>query len=87
MTVQIQQQIMQELQGIPEPKLLEIYDLIHYFKLGLLKEVAKQVDEDLKIDPEICLKTLEKIKQGEFSEFTEIKNIEVHVQNLKDEIS
>lgn len=31
----IQQQIMQELQDIPEDKLAEIYDLIHYFRLGL----------------------------------------------------
>lgn len=31
----LQQQIMQELQDIPEDKLAEIYDLIHYFRLGL----------------------------------------------------
>jgi hypothetical protein len=31
----LQQQIMQELQHIPEHKLAEIYDLIHYFRLGL----------------------------------------------------
>lgn len=29
------QQIMQELQALPEDKLAEIYDLIHYFRLGL----------------------------------------------------
>jgi hypothetical protein len=29
------QQIYQELQDIPEDKLPEIYDLIHYFRLGL----------------------------------------------------
>jgi hypothetical protein len=34
----LQEQIMQELQGIPDDKLAEIYDLIHYFKLGLNKE-------------------------------------------------
>ena len=32
------QQIMQELQALPEEKLVEIYDLIHYFRLGLSKE-------------------------------------------------
>ena len=32
------QQIVQELQDIPEEKLAEIYDLIHYFRLGLGKE-------------------------------------------------
>ncbi|WP_055075146.1 hypothetical protein [Pseudanabaena sp. 'Roaring Creek'] len=30
--------IVQELQDIPEEKLAEIYDLIHYFRLGLNKE-------------------------------------------------
>ncbi len=29
------QQIIQELQALPEDKLAEIYDLIHYFRLGL----------------------------------------------------
>lgn len=33
------QQIIQELQALPEEKLAEIYDLIHYFRLGLSKEV------------------------------------------------
>jgi len=33
-----QQRIMAELQGIPEDKLAEIYDLIHYFRLGLNRE-------------------------------------------------
>lgn len=32
------QKIVQELQDIPEDKLAEIYDLIHYFRLGLGKE-------------------------------------------------
>jgi hypothetical protein len=31
------QEIVQELQDIPEEKLAEIYDLIHYFRLGLGK--------------------------------------------------
>ena len=31
-------QIIEELQGIPEEKLEEIYDLIHYFRLGLKQE-------------------------------------------------
>lgn len=33
------QRIMQELQALPEDKLTEIYDLIHYFRLGLNQEV------------------------------------------------
>jgi hypothetical protein len=32
------QKIYQELQNIPEDKLAEIYDLIHYFRLGLEQE-------------------------------------------------
>jgi hypothetical protein len=40
--MQLQQQIMQELEDIPQDKLEEIYDLIHYFKLGLLNE-KKQI--------------------------------------------
>jgi hypothetical protein len=35
------QKIFQELQGIPEDKLAEIYDLIHYFRLGLGQEPAQ----------------------------------------------
>lgn len=32
------QKIVQELQDIPEDKLAELYDLIHYFRLGLTQE-------------------------------------------------
>jgi hypothetical protein len=32
------EKIVQELQDIPEDKLVEIYDLIHYFNLGLKQE-------------------------------------------------
>ncbi|MEM6434744.1 MAG: hypothetical protein AAF773_12960 [Cyanobacteria bacterium P01_D01_bin.115] len=32
------QQIIQELQGIPEEKLAELFDIIHHFRLGLEKE-------------------------------------------------
>ena len=31
-------QPIQELQEIPEEKLIQLYDLIHYFRLGLNKE-------------------------------------------------
>ncbi len=34
-------EIVQELQDIPEDKLAEIYDLIHYFRLGLDREAAQ----------------------------------------------
>ncbi|MEA5583345.1 hypothetical protein VB620_18610 [Nodularia harveyana UHCC-0300] len=33
--------IIQELQDIPEEKLAEIYDLIHYFRLGLSREATQ----------------------------------------------
>lgn len=38
----IQQQIMQELADIPEEKLAGLYELIHYFKLGLVKEKQQE---------------------------------------------
>ena len=34
------QKIIQELQDIPEEKLAELYDVIHYFRLGLSKDTA-----------------------------------------------
>jgi len=36
--MQLQQQIMRELADIPEDKLAGLYELIHYFKLGLSTE-------------------------------------------------
>ncbi len=35
------QKIIQELQDIPEEKLAELYDVIHYFRLGLSKDIAQ----------------------------------------------
>ncbi|MDJ0703247.1 MAG: hypothetical protein QNJ46_08205 [Leptolyngbyaceae cyanobacterium MO_188.B28] len=35
------QKIIQELQDIPEDKLAELYDLIHYFRLGLGQELKQ----------------------------------------------
>jgi hypothetical protein len=35
------QKIVEELQNIPKDKLAEIYDLIHYFRLGLNQETAQ----------------------------------------------
>ncbi|MGF1675576.1 MAG: hypothetical protein ACFCUV_18105 [Rivularia sp. (in: cyanobacteria)] len=35
------QKIVQELQDIPEDKLAELYDIIHYFRLGLDQEVPQ----------------------------------------------
>lgn len=34
----LQDQIIAEIKQIPDEKLLEIYDLIHYFRLGLSQE-------------------------------------------------
>ena len=67
----IQDDIISELKYIPEAKLFELYDLIHYFRLGLTSETEKNTnDEDLKIDTALCLTTLEKIKKDYFSRFT-----------------
>ncbi|MGB8691463.1 MAG: hypothetical protein WCD53_29650 [Microcoleus sp.] len=35
------QKIIQELQDIPEDKLAQLYELIHYFRLGLGRERAQ----------------------------------------------
>jgi hypothetical protein len=32
------QKIVQELEGLPEDKLAEIYDLVYYFRIGLERE-------------------------------------------------
>jgi hypothetical protein len=37
----LQQQIMEEIQHIPENKLSEVYDLIHYFRLGIQHEAQE----------------------------------------------
>ena len=34
----LQEQIIEEIKQIPNDKLLEIYDLIHYFRLGVAQE-------------------------------------------------
>ncbi|MBU2569662.1 MAG: hypothetical protein KJ725_06415 [Gammaproteobacteria bacterium] len=47
----IKDDIIEELEQIPEAKLVELYDLIHYFRLGLLTE------QDSKIDQTLCLQT------------------------------
>ena len=35
----LQDQLIEEIKLIPEEKLAEIYDLIHYFRLGLKQEI------------------------------------------------
>lgn len=85
----IQDDIINELQYIPEAKLIELYDLIHYFRLGLSSEAVKQSpqEEDFGIDKTMCLNTLEKIKQGDFSGFTEIDDVGAHIENVRNEIN
>ncbi len=58
-------------------------------KLRKAKVNVKEIieEEDLKIDTAMCLKTLEKIKRGDFSGFTEITDIDAHIQSLKDDIN
>ena len=41
--VSIEKMIQVELKGIPKDKLQEIYDLIHYFKVGVKKEQVEDV--------------------------------------------
>jgi len=37
----LQKQLIEEIEQIPNDKLAEIYDLIHYFRLGLAQEKPK----------------------------------------------
>ncbi len=85
----IQDDIINELQYIPESKLKALYDLIHYFRLGVNIEMEQQSteSEDVKIDKNLCLSTLQKIKQGDLSSFTEIDDVKIYIQELKHEIS
>jgi len=85
----IQDDIINELQFIPEAKLKELYELIHSFRLKLNNDALNQTveTEDFKIDKALCLNSLKKITRGDFSSFTEIEDIEIHIQNLKNEIS
>jgi len=85
----IKDDIINELQYIPESKLQALYDLIHYFRLGINSAIAQESseDEDLKIDKEQCLKTLQKIKQSGLSGFSEIVDVKQYIQDLKNEIS
>ncbi len=85
----IQDDIINELQYIPEAKLIELYDLIHYFRLGLSSETAKQSpqEKDLEIDKAMRLSALEKITQGDFSGFSEIDDVDAHIESLRNEIN
>ncbi len=47
--------------------------------------LKKNNDEEVKIDRELCLNTLQKIKQGDFSSFSEIDNIDLYIESLKNE--
>ncbi|NOQ35190.1 MAG: DUF2281 domain-containing protein [Methylococcaceae bacterium] len=37
-TIELQTQLIEEIKQVPSDKLAEIYDLVHYFRLGLLQE-------------------------------------------------
>ena len=81
----IQDDIINELQYIPESRLIELYDLVHNFRLGLTNPFF-QIKE-FEIDKTMCFNTLAKIKQGDFSGFSEIEDIDSHIQNIKNEIA
>lgn len=77
----IKDDIIEELEHIPEAKLVELYDLIHYFRLGLLSE------QDSKIDKTLCLQTLAKVKRGDLADFTEIDDVDAHIAALRNEVN
>jgi hypothetical protein len=41
----LQEQIIEEIKQIPSDKLVEIYDLFHYFRLGLNQEKSHKITE------------------------------------------
>ena len=45
-----------------------------------------QEDEDLKLDENLCPRTLPKIRQDDLSSFSKIDDIKTYIQNLKYEI-
>lgn len=65
------------------------YNIVYYFRVGFSREVVKQLSQkyDFEIDKSQCLNILKKIKQGDFSGFNEIDNVNAHIQNLRNEIS
>jgi hypothetical protein len=54
-----------------------------------IKENLKQFqdNEEFKIDPQVCLNTLEKIKRGDKTGLTEIGDIDDYIENLRRAIS
>lgn len=38
----LQEQLIEEIKQIPSDKLMELYDLVHYFRLGLIHEQQTQ---------------------------------------------
>lgn len=84
----IKDDIINELDYIPENKLTALYELIHYFRLGLTGEKEKQpAENEFKIDTQACLSAYEKIKKGDRSELIEIGDVDQYIENLKYEIN
>jgi len=77
----IQDDIINELKYIPEANLIELYDLVHSFRLKFNN------DDNLKIDAQACLTAFEKIKKGDKSGLTEIGDIDSYIENLKYEVN
>ena len=43
-SIQLREKLNDEIREIPDARLQEIYDVIHFFRLGLEREVPKQPD-------------------------------------------
>jgi len=85
----IQDDIINELKYIPESRLHELFQIVHSFRLGVFKTAFDESinNDEEKIDKTLCLSTLEKIKQGNLAGFSEIEDVDRHIQNLKNEIN
>jgi hypothetical protein len=45
----LKKQLIEEIEQIPDNKIAEIYDLIHYFRLGLAQEQSKTAQKPAEI--------------------------------------
>ncbi|MBI5748872.1 MAG: hypothetical protein HZA00_07060 [Nitrospinae bacterium] len=65
--ISIEKLIQDEIEGIPEDKLHEVYDLLHYFRIGIEKENIEDV-KGLRLASE---KKFDEVWKGEKDEIWE----------------
>ncbi|EGW20929.1 hypothetical protein Mettu_4082 [Methylobacter tundripaludum SV96] len=58
------------------------------FQLGFVRKAVKSSlqQDDFATDKALCLNVLKKIAQGDFSSFSEINDVDAHIQSLRNEL-